>query len=80
MMTVATHGVEDKSLDAFRRGLGIGSGAGFDEAAAPHQHQYVVITGRVNDICRGFWTACTDRAPDLEPISIRLAIPPKEQD
>ena len=66
--------------EAFGRGLGIGFSERFDQSAALLQHQYVLIKGRVNDECRGFWSACYDRTPDIEPISIELARPPREHE
>jgi hypothetical protein len=65
---------------AFGRGLGIGSAEGFDQAAAPLQGTYVLIKGRVNDICHPWLGSggCLDRAADIEPISIQAAKPPKE--
>ena len=72
---------EDDWIPAFERGIGIGSAPGFDEKAEPFQYQYVEINGRVNDVCLSwlFGSSCYDRSPDIEPISIRLAKPPKER-
>ena len=78
MVIAEARGFDGGWIEASRLGIGVGNAAGFVEAAAPLQFQYVVITGRVNDICHGFWTECLDRAPDLEPASIKLASPPKE--
>jgi hypothetical protein len=69
----------DEWHQSFSRGLGVGSAEGFDEAAAPLQLKYVRIKGRVNDTCSGwFGRMCTDRVPDIEPMSIAAAQPPKE--
>jgi len=53
--------------------LGIGSGENFefDRAAAHYNNSYVVITGRVTNVCRYHGVqACTDRSTDLEPTQI----------
>jgi hypothetical protein len=59
----------------FDAALGIGSGRDFefDHEAAPFQHSYALITGKVTDRCRdeNGEIACLDRSTDLEPISIR---------
>ncbi len=55
--------------------LGIGSGKDFefDRKAAPFQHSYVLITGKVTNVCRDKdgKGGCLDRSTDLDPISIR---------
>jgi hypothetical protein len=59
--------------------LGIGSSAtfDFDAKAAPFTKSYVVITGRITNMCRlNGERACTDRSPDLMPIAIRAGSAP----
>jgi hypothetical protein len=60
--------------------LGIASGNSFevDKKAAPFVHGYVVITGKVNDICRDEQLRhnCTDRAPELMPVAFQRWTPP----
>lgn len=53
--------------------LGIGSGehGEFDRQAAPYTNGYVVITGRVTNMCRiDGQPGCTDRNTDLQPTHI----------
>ena len=58
-----------KQERALRRTLSIGASHSFDAAAFPLQFSQVRIRGRVNDMC---WPArCSDRAPDIEPLSIQ---------
>lgn len=57
---------------AMARRLGIGFDAEFDRKAAPLQFRKVRVRGRVSDECRGD-NICTDRAPDIHPISIEPA-------
>lgn len=53
--------------------LNIGSGNDFDRKARNYWNSYVLITGKVTNMCRhsGGEPGCTDRSPDLEPTSIR---------
>ena len=60
----------DKAVD---RRLSIGSNREFDRTAAPLQFKHVQVRGRLNDVCRGWMTSCTDRVPDIQPRSITLA-------
>ncbi|NIJ66767.1 hypothetical protein FHR20_003743 [Sphingomonas leidyi] len=54
--------------------IGIGGDAAFDRQAAPFQHRYVVITGRVaEDSCTG--VGGTDRSAGIEPSDIRAWTP-----
>ena len=56
---------------ALRRTLSVGADDTFDASALPLQNSRVRIRGRVNDMC---WPAnCSDRAPDIEPLSIQPA-------
>ena len=61
--------------DPLNAALGIGSGNSheFDRKAAPFQHSYVLITGKVTNMCRDEdgKVGCTDRSTDLESMSIR---------
>lgn len=45
----------------------------FDRKAQPYNHGYVVVTGRLTDICRDERNqyGCLDRGPDLVPTSIK---------
>lgn len=49
----------------------------FDRAAKPLQFKLVSIRAKISDECRGFLTGCTDRAPDLYPLSIQSYPPTK---
>jgi hypothetical protein len=52
--------------------LGVGGFPNFDAKAQPFTNNYVVITGKVSDVCRDEqlrW-GCTDRGPELEPMAI----------
>jgi hypothetical protein len=71
---------EAKSAQAPRRPaepdgmIGIGGEEAFDRKAAPLQHSYVVITGRVADhSCTG--AGGTDRSSGIEPTDIRTWTP-----
>ncbi|MEO5938504.1 MAG: hypothetical protein ABIQ43_05785 [Sphingomonas sp.] len=51
--------------------LGIGAGKVFDAKAASLQNSFVIITGKVTNMCRDNGRpACTDRTTDLEPTDI----------
>ena len=55
-------------------GIGIGSEGSFDRKAAPFQHSYVVITGRVaKDNCTS--AGGTDRSFGIDPTDIRAWTP-----
>ncbi|WP_457312817.1 hypothetical protein [Sphingomonas sp. UYAg733] len=50
--------------------VGIGGNEAFDRKAAPLQHSYVIITGRMaKDSCTGL--GGTDRSPGISPTDIR---------
>ncbi len=49
----------------------------FDQAAKPLQFQQVSIRAKISDECRGLMTGCTDRAPDIYPVSITPYSPKK---
>ena len=52
-------------------GIGEGENARFDRAAAPYQNSYVVITGRVTNMCRhNGQPGCVDRSIDVQPTDI----------
>lgn len=65
----------DYSNDAWKgamdRAVGIGYDSKFDQTAEPLQLTRVLLKARVSDRCRGWFVGCTDRAPDLTPISIQ---------
>jgi hypothetical protein len=54
------------------RSLSIGFDKDFDKRAAPLQFKKVRLRGRISDECSGD-NICTDRAPDIYPISIEPA-------
>jgi hypothetical protein len=61
---------DQAKLSAAIEGVSIGSSKTFDNAAAQLQFSEVIIRGKVSDECRGLFVDCTDRGPDLYPISI----------
>jgi hypothetical protein len=63
---------------AMNRRLSIGTAYDFDEKAAPLQFQQVSIQAVLSDVCRGWDRGCTDRAPDLVPLSIVVLHPAKK--
>ena len=68
--TVARYDYDrDAWRDAMDRRLSIGFDKNFDKMAESLQFHRVKLRGRVSNECRG-WTGCTDRAPDIYPISI----------
>ena len=62
-----------ESAGVWRSAVGIGGdNEAFDRKAAPLQHSYVVVTGRVDDhSCDG--EGGTDRSPGLHPSDIRAS-------
>ena len=52
------------------RRLSIAGDKQFDRVAAPLQFRKVRLRGRISDECRGGYI-CTDRVPDIYPISIK---------
>jgi hypothetical protein len=52
-----------------------------DKKAEPFTNSYVLVTGKVSDVCRDEqlrW-GCTDRGPELEPTAFAKWTPPRKE-
>lgn len=58
-------------MEAFGRTLGIASNTDFDAEAIKVPFTRIRLTAKVSDECRGSWTSCLDRVPDLYVISFK---------
>ena len=73
-------GISSGELDCPNPSAREGCHFSVDQQAAPFQNSYVVITGKISDLCRDeqLRMGCTDRAPELTPIDFAKWTPPAE--